>query len=450
MKRHLSRRTLLRGIGLGSGVCIGLPILDAMLNGNGDLIGRAKGQAGAPPNFLTFFLPNGVFTDTWWPNATGSNYELSRCLMPLADFKSDFTLVQGLDKQEAFRNQDINSDAHQRGHASFSTGGSLASNLTCEFASVDQVAAQQLSSGLRFKSLPVALGGVNGEVGDHISWETGNTPAQATRDPALLFEKLFGKPAGGGLSVDYRQSVLDYIAHDITEVKKEIAFTDKARLDEYLTNVRALETELQPVTSLGADCKAPPIPDARTSGEPPPIDQNDGTYTNERAQLLMRLQVLGFSCGFARVGSFMLASRSNKRQFPWIGAVNGEDGHHGISHETSPTGREAQSKIVTDEMEQFAYMLRLMKGIPQGGQTLLYNTLIFFANECGLGDAHDYGNTPVILAGQAGGKLLQHNRHVRYQDGAVYDDMLLTALNLVGVPASTFGVFGRKTLPEIA
>ncbi|MDX2055347.1 MAG: DUF1552 domain-containing protein [Polyangiaceae bacterium] len=447
MKRHLSRRTLLRGIGLGSGVCIGLPILDAMLDGNGNLIGRAKGQASGATNFLTFFIPNGVFTDTFWPDQTGANYELSRCLMPLSEFKSDFTLVQGLEKQEAFRNQDINNDAHVRGHASYATGGSLASNLTCEFASVDQVAAAQIGTGMRFKSLPVALGGALGEVSDNISWETGNTPVQATRDPALLFEKLFGKPAGGGLSVDYRTSVLDYVADDITKVKMEIPFTDKARLDEYLTSVRDLETQLAPVATLGPDCVAPAVPDARIGGEPPAIDDNDGTYSNERAQLLLRLQVLAFSCGFTRVGSFMLASRGNKRQFKWLGAVHGEDGHHGISHETTPEGREAQSKIVTDEMEQFAYMLRLMKGIPQGGQNLLYNSLIFFANECGQGDSHDFSNIPVILAGQAGGKV-QHGRHIRYNEGTPYDNMLLTVLRVLGLSNPTFGVYGKQTLSD--
>ncbi|MDX2053117.1 MAG: DUF1552 domain-containing protein [Polyangiaceae bacterium] len=445
---RVSRRHLLRGFGAGSSVCLGLPILDAMLTDNG-LLRTAHGQTNIPVNLLTFFIPNGVVPDAWWPVATGSAYELTRSLVPIAEFRQDFSIIQGLRKQEALRNQSINNDAHQRGHASFATGGSLASATTVEFASMDQVAAGELGKMSRFKSLPVALGGLRGEVADQISWQSGATPVPAERDAAVLFEKLFGKPAVG--VADYRQSVLDYVRVDVTDLSAQISHADKHRLDEYLTSVRELEARLAlPITST-AECNSEMTFDGRLGGSAPDIDNMSGAYSNEHAQLLIRLQVMAFACGFTRVGSFMLASRGNKRQFPWLNLVDELDGHHGISHLESPEGIEAQTKIVVDEMEQFAYGLRLMKAAMQGATNLLDNSLVFFASECGLGVSHDFSNVPVIVAGHAGGKL-KLGQHVRYASAqrANYDDLLLTILNIVGVPATKFGVYGTKLLPELA
>jgi hypothetical protein len=446
--KRLSRRTLLRGAGVGGSIFIGLPVLEAMLDGQGRFLGSAQGQAAPELNLLTFFVPNGVYEDTWWPQGTGRDYTLSRCLMPLASFKQDFTLIRGLRKAEAFRNQNINNDAHQRGHASFGTGGSLAGQVAVEFGSFDQLVAREFGQTTKFTSLPVSLGGVTGEVSDHISWVTGTQPAPAERDPAQLFARLFGEPTQDGSLVDYRHSILDFAGLEATRLAASITSADKSRLEEYLTSVRELEKEIQAVSTGIDGCVLEGGVDARLSGPPLPIDNGRGGYFNDRAQLLLRLQVLAFSCGLTRVGSFMLASRSNKRQFPWLGAEDPNDGHHGISHLTTAEGRETQTRIVIDEMEQFAYLLGLMQAINQGGRTLLDNTLIFFAHECGMGDYHEFNNTPVLLAGHAAGRL-QLGEYIQVPNRTPYSNVIVTVLNILGLPTTTFGVFGNQAISQI-
>ena len=65
----LSRRTLLRGATAGVGAAVGLPILEAMLNGNGDALAAG---APLPKRFGEFFWGNGVVIKSWYPAATGA------------------------------------------------------------------------------------------------------------------------------------------------------------------------------------------------------------------------------------------------------------------------------------------------------------------------------------------------------------------------------------------
>lgn len=462
---RLSRRAVLRGFGLAP-ISVALPTLDAMLDGRG-WFRDAAGQPTAPPvTFFTFFLPNGVYPDAFWPAGNGgSDYALSRCLMPLAPFKSDYNLYKNLSKDEAYRGQDVSTDAHARGHASFATGGSLKAGGGVEFASADQIAAAKLGGETRFRSLAVALGGIRPPVDNsqaYISWSAPTVPLPGERNPVALFNKLFAggsttaAPAAGAPGTpmaDYTKSILDYVRADIADLQGKLGAHDRARLDQHLTSIRDLEQQLAPGAGAGGatpgSCTtAPAAPAASLASEPPGIDDGRGGYSNDRCQALMRLQVLAFSCGLTRFGSFMMANRRNKRQFPWLGATDGADGHHGISHDSTPAGYEKQAKIVTDEIQQFAFMLDLMKSSKQGEHDLLYNSLVFFAAEHGHGEAHDFSNTPVILAGNAGGKL-KTGRFVVYPPKTRYANMFVTILNLLGVPTTSFGATGNGMLADV-
>ncbi|MDX2052578.1 MAG: DUF1552 domain-containing protein [Polyangiaceae bacterium] len=449
--KHLPRRTLLRGMGL-SGICIGLPILDAMLDDNGNLIGKARAATPQPLNFLTFFIPNGVHAPDFWPASEGDGYAMSRSLEPLAHLKSEFLLLQHLNKAEAFRNEQIDNDAHQRGHASFATGGGLAGASTVEFASADQVAAQALGGDTKFRSLPVALTGVRSPANqaDHISWSDGKTFVPADNDPLVLFNRVFGASGAADTSrplAKYKKSIFDYVASDVQDLRNRVGAYDQAKLDQYMTAVRGVEQQLEP-TRLAVNCMAPEGINPQLGGPTPSFDNGKGGYSNERAQLLIWLQVTAVACGLTRFGSFMLAGRGSKRQFNWLGIPNADDGHHGISHDTSPEGLEYQTRIVVDEMKQFAYMLDLMQGIQQGDRSLLYNSIVFFANECNEGAAHDYSSTPTILAGRAGGQL-KTGSHIIYENATPYSRVFVSILQMLGMNVTKFGVNGDQPLVRL-
>ena len=68
-KKHLSRRTLLRG----AGIALGLPFLESMLPAGV----RSAAAAGAPRTRLAcIYIPHGCVMDQWRPTATGRDFEL--------------------------------------------------------------------------------------------------------------------------------------------------------------------------------------------------------------------------------------------------------------------------------------------------------------------------------------------------------------------------------------
>src|SRR5687768_11822069 len=116
MKR-LSRRTVLRGAGLG-GLSIALPTLEAMLDGgNGHRVARAA----APVRMVLFTFPNGVpGIGQWKPTAAGADWAPTPCLEPLASLRADLTIVSGL-RHTAYFSGKAPGD-HARGHASLWSG----------------------------------------------------------------------------------------------------------------------------------------------------------------------------------------------------------------------------------------------------------------------------------------------------------------------------------------
>src|SRR5687767_10899417 len=88
-KKHLSRRTVLRGLG----AAVSLPLLDAMVPAATAL---AKTAAAAKPRLGFFYFPHGAIMERWTPNGTGSAFEMSEILEPLAPFRKQLTVVSNI------------------------------------------------------------------------------------------------------------------------------------------------------------------------------------------------------------------------------------------------------------------------------------------------------------------------------------------------------------------
>src|SRR5688572_4609071 len=93
-RKHLSRRTVLRGIG----AAVSLPLLDAMIPAGTAL---AQTAARPQPKLGFFYLPHGAVIDRWTPVATGRAFELPQILAPFAPFQADMTVVSGLRNEAA-------------------------------------------------------------------------------------------------------------------------------------------------------------------------------------------------------------------------------------------------------------------------------------------------------------------------------------------------------------
>src|SRR5262249_16854522 len=89
-KKHLARRTFLRGLG----TAMALPMLDSMVPA---LAAPARNGGATPARMAFLYVPNGVIMKDWMPATEGKGYEFPRTLKPIEDFRNEMLLLSGLD-----------------------------------------------------------------------------------------------------------------------------------------------------------------------------------------------------------------------------------------------------------------------------------------------------------------------------------------------------------------
>ena len=94
-KKHVPRRTVLKGIGAS----IGLPLLGAMVPATAAWADTPAGKT--PKRFAFVGFPHGAIMDRWSPAETGTDYKMSPILQPLEPFRKHMTIVSGLRNKPA-------------------------------------------------------------------------------------------------------------------------------------------------------------------------------------------------------------------------------------------------------------------------------------------------------------------------------------------------------------
>ena len=114
-KRHLPRRTFLRGVG----ATIALPLLDSMVAAQTPI---RKTAAAAKTRLSCIYVPHGATMDKWTPAAQGKGFAFTETLQPLDKFRDRITVVSNLAHANAGA---VGSDAgadHARSAAVFLSG----------------------------------------------------------------------------------------------------------------------------------------------------------------------------------------------------------------------------------------------------------------------------------------------------------------------------------------
>src|SRR5512142_3048530 len=88
-RKHLSRRTILKG----AGVTIALPLLDAMIPAGTAL---AQTAAAPSPRLGFIYFPHGALQDQWQPTTVGRDFDFPFILKPLEPVRDYVTVVSGL------------------------------------------------------------------------------------------------------------------------------------------------------------------------------------------------------------------------------------------------------------------------------------------------------------------------------------------------------------------
>ncbi len=448
MSHDFSRRRFLRGLG----TLMALPALEATAPFAARAAAAKSGGTALPLRMAFIYSPNGKNMAHWTPKKDGANYELSRSLAPLKEFQKDFQVISGLKHDKASANGDGGGD-HARANATFLTGVQARKTSGADIKngiSIDQVAAQDIGQLTRLSSLELSCdearragncdSGYSCSYQFNLAWKSETTPLAPERDPKLAFERLFG--GGTGTSDEeaarakrefFNKSVLDFVMEDARSLQKHLGYTDKQKLDEYLSSVRDIEHRLT-----NADKFSKSMPDYK---KPTGIPQS----YEEHIRLMFDLQVLAFQTDTTRISTFLLAHDGSNRSFPEIGVP---DAHHGISHHQRNAEKlEKIAKIDEYYSEQFAYFLKKLKGIKEGNGTLLDNCMIVFGGGISDPDRHSHDDLPVILAGGGGGTL-KNGRHLRLREETPMCNLYLGMMDRMGVKTERFGD-STGTLTEV-
>jgi hypothetical protein len=436
-ERHLSRRTILRGVG----TAMALPLLDAMLPNSA---GAAVAQKKAPLRMGFLFVPNGVHMPDWRPGEAGPLGELPATLKPLEPFKDALTVFTGLTADKARPNGDGAGD-HARSASAFLTGAQPRKTSGADIKlgiSVDQYAAQQVGRNTRFPSLEIGCergaqagncdSGYSCAYSSNISWRSENTPVAKEVDPRQVFDRLFGGGNTAELEENrgkrdrYNKSILDFVLEDAKQLQTKLGVKDQQKLDEYFTSVREIEqrVELAGKLSSGNNMSA----GARPTG----IPQEYGDHL----KLMVDMLVLAWQADLTRISTFMFANEGSNRSYKQIGVP---EGHHDLSHHGGDAGKHAKLKLINHfHIEQVAYLLSKLKSIKEGDKTMLDNVMLVYGSGISDGNAHNHDDLPILMLGKAAGTI-KTGRHLTYPRNTPLNNLWLSMLDRMAVPCHSLG-----------
>src|SRR5262245_29651704 len=438
-QKPLSRRAVLKGVG----VTMALPFLEAMVPAR-SAWARA---ASRPARFVCIEMVHGAAGSTaygikknmWAPAAVGREFDLSpTSLAPLEPFRNDITIVSNTDVRnaEAFTAPEIGGD-HFRSSAVFLTQMHPKQTQGSDVhvgTSIDQLYAQKNGMTTAIPSMQLCIENVDQAGGcsygysctytDSISWAAPDQPLPMIRDPRTVFDQPFGvgaTPAERTQRRDEDKSILDWLGNAISRMNKNLGAADRARLADYLDDVREIERRIQQVEAVNSTGQPRELPGAPV-GVPDSFEQH--------VKLMFDLQALALASDTTRVFAFKMGRDASNRVYPESGY---KAAFHSASHHQDRDERVTDfAKINKYHVSMIPYFLTKLKNTPDGESTLLENSLIIYGSPMGNSNVHNHKRCPLFLAGHAGGQL-KGNIHIKAPDGTPMANVFLTLLHRLGM-----------------
>lgn len=440
----LKRRSFLRGAALGTPIALGLPVLEYFLNGNGDAF--AQDGSALPRRFGVFFWGNGrgVEADRWNPAATGTTWEPSPQLVPLAAYKQYLNVVSGLKVKLGNSPQ-----GHHRGSVGILSGwdfvtqpaGGAPYRSTFSKKSIDQVVADHTAATTPFRSIEIGISSrVNKVEGTTLQFLSHNGPDSGNPqeyDPVKLFDRIFSMGSGGGPVADpelskklaeMKKSVLDSVLLDLNGLEQRVGARDKLRLQQHAENIRAIEKRISGGSvGLSAECAMPTRPGALANNP-------DGEPFAERSAAMASVLALALACDMTRSFSIHFSGSAAN---PVLHPLDLTRGNHDISHDGAG-GQDAIDRSTIFTMQQLGVFLgALMAGV-EGDSNLLKQSAILVSSDTSDGSAHSVDDYPILVCGAAGGFFKSPGVHHRGQ-GESTSQVLLSIVRAMGIQATEFG-----------
>ena len=426
-KKHLSRRTVLRGMGAS----IGLPLLDAMIPAGTAL---ANTPAKPVPCMACIYIPHGAVADAWSPKESGPNYTMSPILKPLEPYRKSVTIVSGLRNRAAEA-----PPPHAITPGTWLTAVHPPHSQQPDVGpSVDQVAARVLSKGLPLQSIELAGEGGGGasdpdfgaSYSDTIAFRTGRQPLPMVQDPRTVFTTLFGDgntPQQRAAILRETGSILDFVRSSTERLQQGLGAADQRRVDDYLDSVREVERRIQGMEAKFASGKGIKLPNA-----PEGIPDDYG----KMLETMFDMMQLAWQANMTRVATFMMAREVTMRTFPNLQV---SDAWHPLSHHHNDPDNIAKLIRIQHFMTQsFAGFVKKLSETPDGDGTLLDHAIVLYGSNMANSDMHNHTPLPQVLVGHGCGTI-KGGQHVVMPEDSVHANLLLTMLHRAGVPAEKHG-----------
>jgi hypothetical protein len=412
-KKHLSRRTVLKG----AGATIALPLLDAMIPAH---TAWADTAAAVKTRLGFVYFPHGAVQKFWTPEGTGKDFQFSRILKPIEPMREYVTVISGLRNKPG-----ESSNPHGIIESTWLTVKSpddRTSKGPNVGMSIDQVAAREIGQDTPLSSLELC-----GEPGGSVNFRTGGQSLPLEGNPRKVFYSMFGpgdSNADRMARLGATGSLLDYVREASASLNRKLDPSDRALVSDYLESVREVEGRVQKLMakadSLGN------LPDA-------PIGTPDD-FT-ELLDVQFDMIALAFQTGQTRIASMRMIKEASMRTFP---SENVDEAFHPLSHHgEDPAKFEKLVRVQAYETARFTRFIQRLAGIKEGNANILDNSIILFGSNMANSDLHNNNPLPQLLAGKGGG--LKGGQHLAMPKDTPHANILLTMAQRAGVKIESFG-----------
>ena len=302
---------------------------------------------------------------------------------------------------------------------------------------IDQVVARQIGQDTPLPSLEVATEDFTGYVGgcspgfscaylNTICWNTPTTPLPMETNPRVVFERLFGIAGTAEqrqARVSKERSILDSVSEETRDLERGLGPRDRARLGDYLSNLREIERRIQQAEAHhSTQVSAPDAP----IGVPDSFEEHVG--------LMFELVAAAYQADVTRVFTFMTSRELSQRTYPNIGVT---EQHHSVSHHQNNPEKMAQVvKINTYYVRMYAKFLEKLRNTEDGDGSLLDHSLILYG--AGMADSNAHATDPLPLVAVGGGAKPGH-RHVVLPTRTPVGNLWMNVAEAFGSPMERFG-----------
>jgi hypothetical protein len=427
-KKHISRRTLLKGAGVG----LSLPLLDAMIPASTALGATA---AAAKPRLGFFYFPHGAVMENWTPSSEGRDFDLKSIVEPLAPFRKQLTLVSNLGNKPG-ESRAVHALVPATWLSCVHPKEGLEPSMA---ATVDQIAASHIGQDTPWPSLEIATAQGHGvgsacergygcSYSGTLSFRNASTPLPVESNPRQLFLRLFGQ--GDSLTerrflTQQTASLLDMISGEVASLSRSLGPQDQRTLHDYLDSVREIERRIQ--NSERGDLARLTLPEV-----PGATSQN----FDEHLRMMFDLVALAWQGNLTRIQTFMIAPEVSEQTYNHIGVP---DAFHAISHHANDPAKKARlAKIQRYHSEVFADFLARLAKTPDGEGSMLDNSMLLYGSNMSNSNAHNQYPLPTAIIGGGAGRL-RGGQHINFAQRTPLANVHLTLLQRAGVPIERVG-----------